>query len=176
MARRQTGHGKVLTRVAHWLAETVVVDIAEAVEVAVNKQHRLAQPAAIRRLVRVGDVGDVIQIPGVSGPESGDTEGFHQSFKVRRRPEGEIRLHGWGMVRGAEPTTIVRNHRRAVHLAHGFGVPAAVYRREARRDVSIEVGDRLFEVGQVEAVVVPLSVRILIGGIELTVDERQVIG
>lgn len=155
MARRQTGHGKVLTRVAHWLAETVVGDIAEAVEVAVNKQHRLAQPAAIRRLVRVGDVGAVVQIPGVSWPESGDAEGFEQTVKVSGRPEGGIRLYGWSMMRGAEPTSIARDDRRAVHLAHGFEIPAAVYRREACRDVRIEVSDRLVEMSQVEAVAVP---------------------
>ncbi len=40
-------------------------------------------------------------------------------------------------------------------------------RREAGSDVSVEVGDGLFEVGQIEAVVAPLSIRILIDEVEL---------
>ena len=57
MARREICHGKVLACAAHGLAETAVGDIAEAVEVAVNKQHGLMQPSAIRCRVSVGDVG-----------------------------------------------------------------------------------------------------------------------
>ena len=60
VARRQICHGEVLARVAHGLAKTVVGDIAEAVEVAINKQHGLTQPSAIWSSFCVCGVGGVV--------------------------------------------------------------------------------------------------------------------
>jgi hypothetical protein len=85
VARRQICHGKVLARATHGLAEAIVGDIAETVEVAVDKQHGLAQTSAIGRRVCEGDVGAIVQVPGIARPESSDAERFDQGAKIRGR-------------------------------------------------------------------------------------------
>jgi hypothetical protein len=98
VARSQICHGKVLARVAHGLSEAVVFAIAEAVEVAINKQHGLTQSSAVRRRVNVGDVGAIVQVPRIAWSESGDAERFDKGLKVSSRLEHGIRLYRWRMV------------------------------------------------------------------------------
>src|SRR3984885_4430522 len=121
----------------------------------------------------VGDVGVVVQIPGIARPESVHTEQVDEGIKVGLRPKCRIRFYRGSVMVRTEPTAVARNHRRPVQLAYRFGVSAPEYRREACPDVRIEIGDRLVEVGQVEAVIVPLSVWILVGWIEPAVDEQE---
>ena len=76
MARRKICHGKVVARAAHGLTEAVAGDIAEPIELAVNKQHGLAQLPPIGRPMSVGDVGAIVQVPGIAWPESSNAEGL----------------------------------------------------------------------------------------------------
>jgi hypothetical protein len=172
VAGGQVRHGKILAGAAHGLSEAAAVDVADGVPVAVDEQHGLAQAAAVGRGVGVGDVGGVVQVPGVAGrkPERGTP-------RPRRRSRRAARARGRAPSRGAMRRTVtasvLRDQGGRRDLPHGRGIAAPIDRREGRRDVRIEVADRLVEVGQVEAVIVPLPVRILVGGVELTVDQGQ---
>lgn len=85
MAGRQARHGKILARAAHRISEAIVGNVAESVEVAVDKEHGLAQPSAIVSGVGVGDVGAIIQVPGVARSETGNAERFDQGVEVGGR-------------------------------------------------------------------------------------------
>lgn len=76
MTGRQTCNGKIMARPAHGLPVVIVVNVTESIEVAVDKQHRLAQPSAIGRSLSVSDVGAIVQIPRIARLESGDLECF----------------------------------------------------------------------------------------------------
>src|ERR1700722_14924400 len=78
-----------------------------------------------------------------------------------------------GAMRRTVPASVKRDHGGRGDLARGRGVPTSKDRRECQRDVRLEVADRLVEVGQVKAEIVPLPVRISIGGVEPTVDQGQ---
>ena len=102
---------------AHGLSYAVVVDVAESVEVAVDEQYRLTQAASIGRSVSIGEVGGVVQVPGVARAETGNVECFDQSIKVGLRPERGIGRHRRSVMRRTEPTSIARDQRRPVNLA-----------------------------------------------------------
>ena len=112
MARREICHGKVVARAAHGFAEAVVGDIAEPIEVAVNKSYGLAQLPSIERPMSVGDVGAIVQVPGIARPKSGAAERFDKGVKVSVRPERGIGLYRGSMMRRTEPTAIAGNDRR----------------------------------------------------------------
>ena len=118
MARRQICNGKILTCITHWLPEATVDNVAEPVELAVEKQHGLVQPSSIGSSVSVSDVGAIVQVPGVAGLESGNPERFDQGGKIGWRPERGIRLHGWSVMRQTKPTSVARNERGSVELAY----------------------------------------------------------
>ena len=159
-----------MARAAHRISEAIVGNVAESVEVAVDKEHGLAQPSAIVSGVGVGDVGAIVQVPGVARAETGNAERFDQGVEVGGGPERWIGRHRRCLMRRTEPTPIAPDQGGPIDLPYGRGVPTPIDRREGRWNVSIEVSDRLVEVRQVEAVVIPLSIRILVGGIELAVD------
>ena len=167
VAGRQVRHGKILASATHGVSEAAAGNIADPIEFAVDKQHGLSQAAAIGRGLGVGYIGGVVQVPGVTRAKTGRAERFGQDVKVAGRPERRIGRGRWGTMRRTEPTSVGRDQGGPVNLAYGRRVSTPIDRREGRWDVSVEVGDGLFEVGQIEAVVAPLPVRILIGGVEL---------
>lgn len=156
------GYGEIQAGVSHGISEARAGDVADGIEVAVDKQHWLAETAAVGSAVSECDVGAVIQVPRVTGTESGHAECFDQGIEVSGRPKLGIRWNRRCAMSRAEPAPIARDQAGQVDFAYDFGVSASINQRESGWDVRIEVGDRLIEMGQVEAVVVPLPVWILI--------------
>ncbi len=109
MAGRQVRHGKVLAGAAHGFSEAAAGDFADPVEVAVDKQHGLAQAAAVGRSVSVGDVGSVVQVPGIGRAETVSVERFDQGVKVGGWPERGTGRCRRGPMRRTKPTSIARD-------------------------------------------------------------------
>ena len=172
----QTDHGKVVAGVAHGLSDAIVVDVAETVEVPVEEEYGLAEASSVGSSMRVGQVRGIVQIPGVARTKAGNAECVDEGVEVGDRPKRGIRGYCGRAMRRAEPSSIARDHRSSGHFADGRGFAAAIDRRKGRWDVRIEIGDGLLEVGEIEAVVVPLTIRVLVGRVESPVDERQEAG
>ena len=74
MTGRQIRHRKILAGAAHGLSEPAAGNVADPVEFAVKEQHGLSQTAAIGCGLGIGDVGGVVQVPGVTRAETGSAE------------------------------------------------------------------------------------------------------
>ena len=77
-----------------------------------DEEHRLAQPAAVGCGMRVGDVGDVVQVPGVGRAETGHAERFDQSFEVSGWPERRIGRRRGGAMRCTVADSLARDQSR----------------------------------------------------------------
>ena len=76
----------------HSLSHAAASDVADRVPFAVDEQHGLMHAAAIGRRQGVGDVGSVIQIPGVAGAKPRDaSKGITKASKSPGRPKRGIR-------------------------------------------------------------------------------------
>jgi hypothetical protein len=109
VAGRQVRHGKIQAGAAHGLSEAAAGDVADSVEFAVDKQHGLSKATSIGPGVGIGNVGGVVQVPGVTRAKTGDAERFDQGVKVGGWPERGIGLRRWGAMRRAEPTSVERD-------------------------------------------------------------------
>ncbi|MNV50575.1 hypothetical protein D3C71_1425930 [compost metagenome] len=100
-------------------------------------------------------------------------EGFNESGEVCRRPKRRIGL-GWrSAMRLPEASAFSRDQRVCRRFADACGIAGAVDRCQRCCLVGVEICDRRLEVRCVVAVIIPLSVRILIGGIDGPVDQRN---
>jgi len=112
MASREVCHGKILTTFAHGFAEErIAVDVANRVPVTIDEQHRLLQMTVVRRAMHVGDVGIVIEVPGIAGTEPRDTERVDEDAEVCRWPEQRVGRHCGGAMRRTEPAPVLRDQR-----------------------------------------------------------------
>ena len=109
MARGQSCHGEVPARVGHCFAGAIAGDIAETVEFTVEEQHRLKKPSTLRRCVSEGNVGGIVQIPGIPRAKPVHAERIDENLKVRLRPKCPIRLYRRSVMLRSKPTATERD-------------------------------------------------------------------
>ncbi len=110
MTGSHCGHRKSWAGVSHRLSEAAAVDVADRIEVAVDKQNGLTKTAVVRGAARIFGVDGVIQIPSIGWPKASAAKRRDQVVKVGGRPKRRIRRRGWGAMRGAVATTVGRDH------------------------------------------------------------------
>ena len=65
------GYGKSLAGISHRLSEATAVNVADRIEVAVDKQNRLKQSALVRGTASILGIDAVVQIPRIGWPKAG---------------------------------------------------------------------------------------------------------
>jgi len=166
-------HGEVCAGRAHRVALRVSGGAADLIPLAVDEQHRLRQAAPIGRRASVGDVGVIVDVPRAGGSEAVGRESPYQHVEVRRRPESRVGLGRRGPVRSAKAPSVARDQRVRRNLADGGGAACLKDRRQRCCLVRVEVGDRRLEVRRVVPVVVPLAIRMLVGRVDRSVNQRD---
>ncbi len=173
---RETAHSEIDAGLSHGISEVRAGNVADTIEVAIHKQNRLLEPSAVCSTTGVCNIGRIVQIPGVSWTKSGHSKCFHQRIEVVSGPKSRIGRHRRRTMRRTEPTAVSRGQRGGVDLSHSFRIAATVNYRETRWNIRIEISHCLIEVGEIKAVIVPLSIWILVDGIGLSIHKRQQAG